>query len=63
MHRIKVLSLFVIFPILVGCTASKSDVAVKEGDTVKIHYTGKLEDGEVFNSGVCRLVFATPTEL
>ncbi|MFP4369616.1 MAG: FKBP-type peptidyl-prolyl cis-trans isomerase [Bacteroidota bacterium] len=25
-------------------------MAVKKGDTVKIHYTGKLESGEVFDS-------------
>ncbi len=25
-------------------------MAVKDGDTVKVHYTGTLEDGEVFDS-------------
>jgi peptidylprolyl isomerase len=25
-------------------------MAVKDGDTIKVHYTGKLEDGEVFDS-------------
>ena len=26
---------------------------VKEGDRVKVHYTGKLESGEVFDSSLC----------
>ena len=24
--------------------------AIKSGDTIKVHYTGKLETGEVFDS-------------
>jgi len=29
-------------------------MAVKQGDTVKIHYTGKLDDGTVFDSSNAR---------
>ena len=32
---------------LLGCSAKK---VAKGGDTVKVHYTGKLEDGTIFDS-------------
>ena len=29
-------------------------VAAKSGDTIRLHYTGKLDDGTVFDSSVGR---------
>ena len=34
-------------PFLLGCSAEK---VAEAGDTVKVHYTGKLEDGSIFDS-------------
>jgi peptidylprolyl isomerase len=34
----------------VGCAGKESDTVAKSGDTVKVHYTGTLDDGSVFDS-------------
>ena len=36
--------------LVIGCTREEGSVRVKDGDTVKIHYTGTLEDGTVFDT-------------
>ena len=33
-----------------GCTGTDSGAAVKTGDTVRVHYTGTLANGTVFDS-------------
>jgi len=37
---------------LAGCTGSNSEVQAKDGDTVKVQYTGTLEDGSIFDTSV-----------
>ena len=36
--------------IMVGCKGGEEVVMAKDGDTVKVHYTGTLEDGSVFDT-------------
>jgi peptidylprolyl isomerase len=35
-----------------GCSSNEGTSAAKEGSTVKVHYTGKLEDGTVFGTSI-----------
>lgn len=39
---------------LVIIDQGRSDLVVQKGDTVIVHYTGKLEDGTVFDSSIPR---------
>jgi FKBP-type peptidyl-prolyl cis-trans isomerase len=47
-----VLSLLVLFGCVaaMSCSSAKNAAVVKTGDTVKVDYTGKLENGTVFDS-------------
>jgi peptidylprolyl isomerase len=38
--------------LMAGCTRSNSEAQAKDGDTVKVQYTGKLEDGSIFDTSV-----------
>jgi len=37
-----------------GCNGKEGSAMAKDGDTVKVHYTGALEDGSVFDTSVGR---------
>jgi peptidylprolyl isomerase len=37
-----------------GCNSNEGTSAAKEGSTVKVHYTGKLDDGTVFDTSIER---------
>ena len=40
--------------LFIGCAGKESVKMANDGDTVKVHYTGKLEDGTVFDSSLER---------
>jgi peptidylprolyl isomerase len=47
--------LFTVLLMSTGCTTSKSEQSIptaQRGDTVKVNYTGKLDNGEIFDSSV-----------
>jgi len=42
------------FLLVTGCTGREGLAMAKDGNTVKVHYTGKLDDGTIFDTSVER---------
>jgi len=40
--------------LVTGCTGKEGLAMAKDGNTVKVHYTGKLDDGTIFDTSVER---------
>lgn len=40
--------------LVIGCTGDEDSARAKDSDTVKVHYTGTLDDGTVFDTSVER---------
>lgn len=40
--------------LVIGCTGEKNSERAEDSDTVKVHYTGTLDDGTVFDTSVER---------
>lgn len=39
---------------VLGCAGKESAIVAKDGDTIQVHYTGKLDDGTIFDSSLER---------
>jgi len=46
------LGILLLGAVLAGCSGSNSEARAKDGDTVKVQYTGTLEDGSIFDTSV-----------
>jgi peptidylprolyl isomerase len=53
-YSILLVSLLFVTAFVVGCAGKEGPLMAKDGNTVKVHYTGKLEDGTIFDTSVER---------
>jgi peptidylprolyl isomerase len=51
-HLVLVVILLLGAMLMLGCNAGSNAAQAKNGDTVQVHYTGKLADGTVFDTSV-----------
>jgi len=45
-----ILTFILVFSVIAGCKGSEDLIVAKDGDTVKVHYTGTLDDGSIFDT-------------
>ena len=51
---ILLVTLLLVTVLVIGCTGKEDSAIANDGNTVKVHYTGTLEDGTIFDTSVER---------